>query len=50
MNLQAKQYEEWLQIMQDYSTVFSKGDEKPLSSTIDGVGEDSKQSKVNFYI
>ena len=51
MHLQVKQYEEWLQIMKDYSTVFSKGEKTSVSCAIDNVIEGTMQNKgVRAYI
>ena len=47
MVLQVKQYEEWLDIMKDFSTVFStENNSKPLRKAIDGIIEKS-QSNAN---
>jgi hypothetical protein len=47
MVLQVKQYEEWLDIMRDFSTVFSsENNSKPLRKAIDGIIEKS-QSNAN---
>ena len=53
MMLQAKQYEEWLEVMKDFSTVFSTGDSKPISKLVDGIIEKSQGNSqvipVNLY-